>query len=77
MCVHYLFFMKFNIQELLFEAFSDIINNFGNIEPKTESTFPFQYILLLQRWQSFKAHSSIPEEDVHVRPLAFLYKIQF
>ncbi len=33
MCVHYLFCRKFNAQQLLFEAFSDIIGNFGSLEP--------------------------------------------
>ncbi len=32
-CVHWLFCRKFNARQLLFEAFSDIIGNFGHLEP--------------------------------------------
>ncbi len=31
-CAHWVFYRKFNSQELLFEAFFDIISNFGSIE---------------------------------------------
>ncbi len=34
MCAHWLFYTKFNSQELLFEQFFDIIFNFGVFSPK-------------------------------------------
>ncbi len=40
--------MKFNAQRLLFELFSDIIGNFGSVELKIESTFPFQYNIIFE-----------------------------
>ncbi len=42
-CIHWLFCMKFNAQQLLLEQFFDIIGNFGSTHPKSETTFPFQY----------------------------------
>ncbi len=32
---------------------------FGSIEQQTESTFPFLYIIIFQRWESFEHPSSI------------------
>ncbi len=53
----WLFFTEFNAEQLLFKAFSHRMHIFGSIEPQTESTFPFLYITIFQRWQSF-GHSS-------------------
>ncbi len=50
MCIFFL--REFNAEQLLFEAFSHIMRIFDNIEPQTESTFPFLYIIIFQRWQS-------------------------
>ncbi len=49
MCTHWVFCRKFNIQQILFEAFFDIINIFGSAEPENESTLFFQYIIRFQR----------------------------
>ncbi len=51
-CTHWLFCTKFNAQKLLFEAFSDIMRIFSRIEPQTEYTFPFQYSIIFETYQS-------------------------
>ncbi len=48
------FCTEFNAQQLSFEAFSHIMRIFGSGEPQTESTFPFLYIIIFQRWESFE-----------------------
>ncbi len=47
-CAHQLFCMKFNSEQLLFEAFFDLMHIFGNIEPQSESYFPFLYNIRFQ-----------------------------
>ncbi len=69
------FCTKFNSQQLLFEQFFDIINNFGNIQPENESTFTFQYNIILETNQSFEPLGSTPGWDRHEHPLTFLYEI--
>ncbi len=54
MCVQCVFCRKSNSQQLLFEAFFDIVGIFGHVEPKSESTFPFQYIIF-QTYQSLES----------------------
>ncbi len=55
--------MKFNAEQLLFELFSHIVRIFGSIEPQTESSFPFLYIIIFQRiMQSFEPPSSTLRE---------------
>ncbi len=71
------FCMKFNFAQLLFEQFFDIIDNFGSLQPKNESTFPFQYIIIFETYRSFEPLSSTPGGDRDVRPLTFLYEIRF
>ncbi len=39
MCPNWLFCMKVNAQIFLFEAFSDIISNFGSVDLESDSTF--------------------------------------
>ncbi len=51
---NWLFHTKFNSQQLLF----DTMGNFDSVEPPSESTFPVQYIITFQRWQSFEVPSS-------------------
>ncbi len=63
---------KFNFEQLLFEAFFDIVGSFGSVEPRSESTFPFQYIIMFRKWQSLKPPSSTLEGDIHMRLLTFL-----
>ncbi len=41
---------KFHSQQLLFKAFFDIIDIFGTVEPYSEFTFPFQYIIIFQTY---------------------------
>ncbi len=45
-CAHWFFCTKFNSQQLLFEQFFDIIDNFRSVQPESESTFPFQYSIM-------------------------------
>ncbi len=49
MCPHGLFCMDFNVEQLLFQYFFDVMRIFGSIEPQTESTFSFLYIIIFQR----------------------------
>ncbi len=51
MCAQGLYCTKFNSQQLLFEAFFNIIGSFGSVEPWTESTFPFQYNKIFETYQ--------------------------
>ncbi len=44
-CIRRLFCTKFNSDQLLFEAFSDVMRIFGSIEPQSESNFPFLYVI--------------------------------
>ncbi len=76
MCAYRVFYRKFNFQQLLFEAFFDIIGNFVSVEPWNESTFLFQYIKIFETMQSLKPPSSTPEGDRHVcsRSFFFLFK---
>ncbi len=38
----------------------DAIRIFGSVKPQTESTFPFLYIIIFLRWESFEPPSSTP-----------------
>ncbi len=49
-----LFRPKFNFEQLLFKTFFDVMHIFGSVEPQTESTLPFLYGIIFQRWKSFK-----------------------
>ncbi len=53
--VHQVFCRKFNFIQFLFEAFSNTIGNCCSIQPWSEATFPFQYIIIFQKWQSLWA----------------------
>ncbi len=47
-CNHWVSCRKFNnFDQLLFEAFFDIIWTFGNIQHQWEPTFSFQYIIII------------------------------
>ncbi len=59
------------------EEFFDIMRVFGSILLESESTFPFQYNIIFETYQFLEPRSSSPEKDRRVRPLTFLYKIQF
>ncbi len=41
-----LFCTKFNFEQLIFKVFFDPMRIFGSVEPQTESTFPFLYIII-------------------------------
>ncbi len=71
------FCTKFNFAQFFFEQFFDIIDNFGSLQPKNESTYPFQYNIIFETYRCFKPPSSTPGRDRDVRLLTFLYKIQF
>ncbi len=62
---------EFNAHQLSFEAFSHIMRISGSVQPQSESTFPFFYIIIFQRWEFFKTPSSTPggEIDTCVREL--------
>ncbi len=72
---HWLFCIKFSAQQLLFEQFFNKIGNFGSIQPKSDSIFPFQYNIILGTYQSFEPSSFTPRGDRNVRPQTFLYEI--
>ncbi len=76
-CAQWLFCMKFNFAQFLFEQFFDIIDNFDSLQPKNESTFPVQYTIIFETYRSFEHPSSTPGRDRDVRLLTFLYEIQF
>ncbi len=40
-------FLKFNFRQFLFEAFFDIISTFDSVQPRSESTLPFQYSIFI------------------------------
>ncbi len=63
-CAHRLFYTAFNAQQLLFEAFSHITCVFGSVEPWSESTFPFLYIIIFQRWQSLDPALFLEKIDI-------------
>ncbi len=62
---------EFNAQRLLFEAFSHIMCIFGSLEPQSESTFPFQYNIIFETYQSLEPLTSTLEGGRHVHPLIF------
>ncbi len=68
------YIQKFNSEQFLFEQFFYIICNFGSVEPSSEPIFPFQHIIIFQKWQSFGPRSSSPGGDTHVRPLTYVQK---
>ncbi len=43
-----LFYTKFNSEQLLFEAFFDVMRIFGCVELQSEFTFPLQYIIIFK-----------------------------
>ncbi len=51
-CVHWLFYIKFNSKQLLFGIFFDIIGNFCRIQPWNESIFTFWCITILSKMAS-------------------------
>ncbi len=51
-----------------------IIGNFGSMGPESETTFPFQYNIIFEIYQSLEAPSSTPGGDRHVPPLIFCTK---
>ncbi len=52
-----------------------LIGNYGSIQPENEFTFPFQYNIIFETYQSFKPPSSTPGGDTHEHSLTFLYKM--
>ncbi len=76
-CARRLFRTKFNFQQLLFKDFFDAMRILGGVEPRTEYTSPFFYIIIFQRWESLEPPSSTPGKDRHMRSQTFLYEIQF
>ncbi len=63
---------EFNVQQLLFEAFSHTMRIFGSIGPQTESTFPFQYNRIFETYLSLEPFSSTLEGGRYVRLLNFV-----
>ncbi len=50
--------LKFNAAQLLFQTVFNAMRIFGSVELQTEFTFLFLYIIVFQRWESFKPPSS-------------------
>ncbi len=77
--------MKFNGEQLLFEYLFDAMCIFGSVEPETESTFPFLYIIIFQKWESSspliefrtKPPSCALGGDKHTPSQTFLYESQW
>ncbi len=76
-CARGLFCTKFNFEQLLFKALFDAMRIFGSIEAQTESTSPFLYIIIFQRWVSVGPPSSTLRGDRHKNLQTSLYEIQF
>ncbi len=70
------FFVQNSIPRHFFQFFFDAMFIFGIVEPQCESTFPFFYIVIFQRWVSFKPPCSTLVGDRHMRSRTFLYEIQ-
>ncbi len=75
-CDQGLFCTKFNSKQHLYESFFDAMCIFGSVEPQSEFTFPFIYIVIFQRWVYFEPPSSTLRGDRHMHSLTFLYEIQ-
>ncbi len=76
-CAYWLFCTKFKSEQLSFEASFDVMRIFGSVDPKSESNFPFLYIIRFQIYWSLELPSSTRGGDRHMRLGTFLYKIQF
>ncbi len=76
-CVYGLFCTKFNSEQLLFEAFFDVMRIFGSFEPQSESNFLFLYIIRFQIYWSLEPPTSTHGGERHMRSGTFLYEIQF
>ncbi len=72
------FVRKFNFEQLLFKAFFDLTRIFGSVKHQTGPTFPFLYIIIFQRGESFEPPSSTlrGEIDIFAREL-FCMKFNF
>ncbi len=77
MYAHRLFCTKFNSEQPLFEQFFHIMRIFGSVQFESEPTFPLQYNIIFETYQSFEPSSTYPGGDRHVRSQTFLYEIQF
>ncbi len=66
-CTYWLFYTKFNAQQLLYEAFFDIMRIFGSNQSESES-FLFQYMIIFQ----LSNLAPLLGGDRHMRPLTFL-----
>ncbi len=75
-CAYWLFCTNFNGQQLLFEAFLNIMHIFGRIQLQSEATSSFLNITIFQKMRIFGAPSSTLGGDIHMCPLTFLYRIQ-
>ncbi len=49
-CASELFCAKFDFEELLFEAFFDVMRIFNSVEPLSEYTSPLKYIIVFKIW---------------------------
>ncbi len=63
--------MEFNAQQVLFEVFSHILRIFDSVEPQTESTFPFQYNIIFETYQSLEPPTSTLDGGIHLHPALF------
>ncbi len=72
-----LFCTKFRSEQLLFEAFLNVMCISGSVEPYIECILPFLYSIIFQPHQSFEPCNSTPVGDRHMRWRTFLYRTQF
>ncbi len=65
--------MKFDFEQLSFEAFFEITRIFGSVESEIECNLQFQYNIIFQPYQSFESHSSFGggEEKIDIHDPAF------
>ncbi len=54
LCAARLFFMKLNYKQRIFESFLDAMLIFDSVDPWSESTFPFFYIIIFQKCVIFR-----------------------
>ncbi len=73
--VRFVFCGKFNSEQLLFEAFFNIICIICCVQPQSESTSSFQYVVRYEQWKSLESPSSTPGGDRDMRSLRFLWAI--
>ncbi len=68
------FCTKFNVQELLFEAFFDIMRIFNNVQLESESTFPPLCNIIFETYQFLSPIATLPGKIDMCNALLFCTK---